>query len=85
MILKAWIEIAGLSSEGLMDNQNDLKDVGVKFNKVTKYMSLTKNPYTFTFIVAKAKGKQIFDVGPLLLEHRFLKYVIDWIITPRGS
>lgn len=45
MTPEVWIKIVGLSLEGLMVNQKDLKDVVVKFNKVTKYKALIEESF----------------------------------------
>lgn len=59
-----------------------MKDVGVTFNKITKYKNLMKDPSTYTAIMSKGKGKERFGTNPLLLEHRLLAYMFAWIITP---
>ena len=44
-----------------------------------------KNPSTYVIVVTKAKGKERFGIGPLMLEHKLLAYVVACIITLRGS
>ena len=51
MTTEIWEDIVGLFSKGIVVNQKGLKDVGVKFNKVTKYKALIKNPYTFSVVM----------------------------------
>lgn len=60
-----WEDIVGLYSEGLMANEKGLNDVGVKFNKVTRYMALIKDLSTLSIVVSKGKGKERFGIGPL--------------------
>jgi len=85
MTSKVWEDIVGLSLKWMMVNDKGLQDASVKFNKVTKYNALMKDSSTFIVIVSKGKGKEIFGISPLLLEHRLLVYVIAWILTLRGS
>ena len=84
MTLEVWLDITRLSSEGVMVNQLGLKEAGFVFNKVEKYKSMMKHPSAYVAIVTKAKRKEHFGTGPLMLEHGFLAYVVAWIITPRG-
>ena len=85
MTLEVWLDITRLSSEGVMVNQLGLKEAGFVFNKVEKYKSMMKHPSAYVAIVTKAKRKEHFGTGPLMLEHGFLAYVVAWIITSRGS
>ncbi|KAG5034982.1 hypothetical protein JHK87_009892 [Glycine soja] len=82
MILEVWEEDVGLSFNGMMENDKGLKDVGLTFNKITKYKNLMMDPSTYTIFVSKGKGKERFGTNPLLLEHRLLAYMFAWIITP---
>ncbi|KAG4975510.1 hypothetical protein JHK86_034984 [Glycine max] len=75
-------KVVGLSSEGTMVNDRGMKDVGVTFNKITKYKNLMKDPSTYTAIMSKGKGKERFGICLLFLEHRLLACVLTWIITP---
>lgn len=84
MTSKVWEDIVGLSLKWMMVNDKGLQDASVKFNKVTKYKALMKDPSTFTTFVFEGKGKERFGTSPLLLEHKLLVYLIDQIITPKG-
>lgn len=47
MAPELWKDIDGLPNEGMIANEKGLKDVGVKFNKVSTHQSLAKNPSSF--------------------------------------
>lgn len=85
MTLEVWVKVVGLSSEGTMVNDRGMKDVGVTFNKITKYKNLMMDPSTYTIFVSKGKGKERFGICLLFLEHRLLACVLTWIITPMVS
>lgn len=58
--------------ERMITNENGLKDVRVKFNRLSTYNNLMKNPSQ----APKGKAKDRYGFGALKMEAMLLAYVI---------